>query len=113
MRGRGLWLILSVWGFFGTGKGTAFALAVASLFILITMTLSLVIWHISRRARAAQRDRADPASLADRLSGEFDALSGRVRSLDALITLLLPIAAVSLGTTVFAIVFHVVVTTTS
>jgi hypothetical protein len=103
--GLGLWLILSVWGFFGPGGRTDFALTVVSIFVFIAFALPLVLWRISRWGRAAQPERA---SLAEWAAGEFDTFSGRLRGWDAIITLILPIAAASLGMTAFAIVLHFV-----
>jgi hypothetical protein len=103
--GLGLWLILSVWGFHGAGAHTGFVLTVVSIFIGVAVGLPVVLWRISRRHRDARGDRT---IFADWAGGDVDTYAGRVKGLDAAITLLLPIAAVSLGMTVFAIVLRVV-----
>ena len=42
------------------------------------------------------------------MEGDFESFSGRIKGNDALLTLLLPILAVSVGMTVFAVIFNIV-----
>jgi hypothetical protein len=71
------WLVLSVWGFLGSGYA-GLALAVVTIFIVIAVTL----W----------------------LAHEFDVDAGRMKATVAAMEILLPIAAVAFGMTIFALV---------
>jgi hypothetical protein len=104
----GLWLVLSIWGFVGRGYADL-ALAVASLFVLIALGLPGVLWLITRRARPAPDARDQRESFARWITGEFETHRGRLKASDALIEVLLPIAAVSFGMTIFALTLHFVV----
>ncbi len=94
-------LVLSVWGFAGRGY-SVFAVVVVSLFIIVTVTLSLVLRHIARRRGSV----GGVPSLWTWLDGDFVSQTGREPARDAVIGLLLPILAVSVGMLVFAIVLH-------
>jgi hypothetical protein len=99
-----IWLVLSVWGFAGPGY-TGLALTAVSLLIAVVVILSLVMWHISRwRQLAPNRDQ--PARLRDWLSRDFAAWSGNMRGSQAAVEVLLPIAAVAFGMSIFALVLH-------
>jgi hypothetical protein len=98
--------VLSIWGFVGSGYSD-FALAVASAFVAMAFGLPAVLWLMNRRARRSLGD--DPAShesFAQWMDGEFEAHRGRLKGSEALVEVLLPIAAVSLGMSIFAIVLH-------
>ena len=58
--GLAVWLIISFWGFLGTGY-SALALTVASLFITVAVGLPLVLALIARRRRP--RDDREPDTL--------------------------------------------------
>lgn len=103
--GLAVWLLLSVWGFAGTGY-TGLVLTVVSLFIGIAVMLPLTMWQIAkRRSRIEPDDDTDP-SFGEWLSRDFDAQSGRVKASAAAVEIILPIAAVAIGMTVFALVRH-------
>lgn len=106
----GLWPVLSIWGFIGGGH-TGLALGVASAFILIALALPLILWRVTRKARASLGSDVERDNFIQWMAGEFEAHHGCVKGREAMIEVLLPIAAVSLGMTVFAIVLHLAVTT--
>jgi len=102
----GLWLVASIWGFVGGGYSDL-ALAVASIFVLVALSLPAVLWLVTRKARdAIEEHEHGRESFAQWLAGEFEAHRGRLKASQALIEVLLPIAAVSLGMTIFAITLH-------
>jgi hypothetical protein len=99
------WLVLSVWGFLGSGYA-GLALAVVTIFIVIAVTVPLTLWGIARRYgrhRAAAQDDSDE-SLSEWLAHEFDVDAGRMKTTVAAMEILLPIAAVAFGMTIFALV---------
>ncbi len=98
-----VWLVLSVWGFFGGHGYTGLALMVVSLFVMVAVGLPYKLWRIGAKARG-RRPPERPGSLADWLGGDFDTWPGRIRAKDAAIEVLLPIAAVAIGMSVFAMV---------
>jgi hypothetical protein len=101
--GLSVWLIISFWGFIGTGYN-AVALSVASLFITIAVGLPLLLALIAHRhPRAAARNDAEPDTLRDWLGSEFEAQTGQLKGAAAATQVLLPIAAVAFGMTIFAV----------
>jgi hypothetical protein len=97
-------LILSVWGFAGRGY-SGLALTVVTLFILIATAIPLLLWRIWRNNAARQKD-ADPPSFAAWQARNFEICDGTLKGRDAAVQVLLPIAAVSLGMALFAVVLH-------
>ena len=65
--------------------------------------MPLVLAWIARRYRR-RRNRDEPNSLPEWLDREFDAHTGRLKGMAAAIEILLPIAAVAFGMTIFALV---------
>jgi hypothetical protein len=100
--GLALLLILSVWGFLGRGY-SGLVLAVVSAFIFIDVAIPIILWRIWRN-HAADPDR--PESFAAWLERDFEICDDRLKGADAALQVLLPIAAVSLGMAVFALVLH-------
>ena len=99
--GLAVWLVLSVLGFFRAGH-TGLMLAIVSFFIGVAVMLPLILAHISRRD-----DRNRSADEAETLRGwldrEFDGYTGRMKASAAAFQVLLPLAAVALGMTFFAL----------
>jgi hypothetical protein len=102
--GLAVWLIFSVWGFFGTGY-TGLALTVVSLFITIVVGLQLLLALIGRRRFPRDSD-AEAMSLTEWLSRQFAVHTGQIKGLVAAIEILMPLVAVAFGMTIFALVHH-------
>lgn len=98
------WLVLSVWGFLGSGYA-GLALAVVTIFIVIAVTVPLALWGIARHygRRTTHRDNPDE-TLSEWLAHGFDVDTGRMKATVAAMEILLPIAAVAFGMTIFALV---------
>jgi hypothetical protein len=103
-----LWLVVSVWGFAAPGY-TGLALTAVSLFIAVAVGLSVVLGAISRRGSGRRRDRPATPRFRDWLARDFEAWSGRQRGRDAVVEVLLPIAAVAFGMSAFALALHLAV----
>jgi hypothetical protein len=66
-------------------------------------------YGLSRKYHAPRRDdESGRPSLRDWLHGEFDIWQTHIKGTDAAIAILLPLAAVSIGMTIFAILRHIV-----
>ena len=100
-----VWLIVSVWGFVGAGY-TPLVLAIVSMFIVVAVGLPLLLGLIARRHRVGNADPAESDSLSEWLGRDFAAHTGRMRGAVAAAQILLPIAAVAFGMTIFALVRH-------
>ena len=98
-------LVLSAWGFFGGGY-SGLALAVVSIFIFIAIAIPVLLWWIWRKNAVRQRDRSEPMPFASWWSCDLEIQEGRVKGVEAMVEVLLPIAAVAVGMALFALVLH-------
>jgi hypothetical protein len=97
------WYALSAWAGFGGGSYADYLLVVMTGFLVISVALPAIVGHVWRRHDL--RAHATIDSFADWIAGEFDLGQGnRVAAKNALIEILLPLAAVAFGMTAFAIV---------
>ena len=104
MIGLALWLVLSVWLFAGNGIAD-YLLVIVSGFIVIAVALPLILSRVTRIDDAADDD--EPQSFRDWSAADFDTWQGRLSGAQAATQILLPIAAVAIGMTVFGIALHV------
>jgi hypothetical protein len=104
MIGLALWLVLSVWLFAGNGIAD-YLLVIVSGFIVIAVALPLILSRVTRIDDAADDD--EPQSFRDWSAADFDTWQGRLSGVQAATQILLPIAAVAIGMTVFGIALHV------
>lgn len=103
--GLGVWLAISIWGFCGSGY-TALVMAIISLLIAIAVGAVLLV-RTAVRARRAPLDEArreDPLEVW--FGREFESHTGRTSGAAAAIQIILPLAAVAFGMTLFAVVHH-------
>jgi hypothetical protein len=98
-----LWFIASAWSFAASAYAD-YLLVVVSGFMLIAMAIPLVLWWTWHRNREHNGARDNRQSFHDWVSGEFDIGHERIRSSEAVIEILLPLAAVAFGMSIFAIV---------
>jgi hypothetical protein len=98
------WLVLAIWGFAGDGYADYLLAIVSAFIILFFVALPLTLWRMARR----HQDRADGngTSFRDWAAGEFETWQGRVKGSGAAVEVLLPMAAIAVGMTAFAIVLH-------
>jgi hypothetical protein len=104
MIGLALWLVLSVWLFAGNGLAD-YLLVIVSGFIGIAVALPLILSRVTRIDDATDDD--EPQSYHDWSVADFDTCQGRLSGAQAATQILLPIAAVAIGMTVFGIALHV------
>ena len=98
------WLVLSVWLFFGRGAYVGLTLAVITVFFIIVVGIPVLIWLTWQRNAPAAR--GEDESLRGWLADEFRTWTGAITGREAAMQILLPLAAVSIGMTVFGLVFY-------
>jgi len=94
---------ISIWGFCGSGF-TALVMAIVSLLIAVALGLASLVALTTRR-RAGNGEPPD-GSFQRWLGDGFEAHTGRLSGAAAAIQVILPLAAVSFGMTLFAVVHH-------
>jgi hypothetical protein len=101
------WFVLSAWIWFSGGY-TALDNVVITVFFLMAVGIPTLLWLIWRHHRAPYE--AHDAKLPFRrwTAGEFHILTGGQPTLQATIEILLPIAAVAIGITIYGLVFFIV-----
>jgi hypothetical protein len=104
--GLTLWLGLAIWGFGYDGQ-TDYVLAIVSGFLFIAVaipsTLALMV-HLEKNSD--ERKSSGEASFQEWMTGSFDTWQDRVKGRNAAVEVLLPMAAIAIGMTAFAIVLH-------
>src|SRR5262245_55944038 len=96
-------LVLAVWGF-GRDSYADYLLAIVSGFIFIFVAIPATLYLM---ARSQQNDDAqDRGSFREWRKGEFETWQDRVKGTNAAIEILLPIAAIAIGMTAFAVVLY-------
>jgi hypothetical protein len=107
-----LWFVVWVWSFLGGGE-TGYLLFVVSGFIGVVIALQLILSRVTRPSEnsnqnTAAADAKYAPSLRDWLRGDFDIQEGPLRSTEAAIIIILPIAAAAIGMMAFGIEFQIV-----
>jgi hypothetical protein len=107
--GIAAWTGLAIWGFFGHGGYIGVVLVVVTGFILVAVGIPFILWRIGKRYEARQPDaRDDEESLLDWARRDLGVWQARMKGMDAMVGMLLPLAAVAIGMTVFVIVWRLV-----
>lgn len=97
-----LWLALSVWLFAGAGV-TDYLLVIVCGFVFVAVMLPFTLSRIARRD-GTELDTA--RTFHDWSESDFDTWQGRLSGSQAATQILLPIAAVAVGMTIFGITLH-------
>jgi hypothetical protein len=100
-----VWLLVSIWAFSGSLYTDYLFMVVTGLIVFATL-IPVTLWWTRRRHRAPS---GSDESFRHWESEEFAIWQGRLSGREAALQVLLPLAAVSLGMTIFAIVEHLVV----
>lgn len=103
MIGLAFWLVLSVWLFAGGGV-VDYLLVIVSGFIAIAVALPLILSRVGHINDAKEDDALQ--SFRDWSTADFDTWQGRLSGAQAATQILLPIAAVAIGMTVFGVALH-------
>jgi hypothetical protein len=104
--GLTLWLGLAIWGFGYDGQ-TDYLLAIVSGFLFIAVAIpSTLALMVHRQKNSDERKSSGEASFKEWMAGNFDTWQDRVKGRNAAVEVLLPMAAIAIGMTAFAIVLH-------
>jgi hypothetical protein len=104
------WFVLSVWALFSGGYASLNDLVI-TVFFVMAVGIPGAIWLAWRRHRTEEEKRAVSPQFGRWLAGEFANWTGSQKASQAAIEILLPIAAVAIGITVFGLVFRIVALT--
>ena len=103
--GLTIWLVLSVWALFSRGTYEGLTLSVITLFFLVLVGIPLLIWLTWRRQTEPNERHDYVAPFSEWASHPFETWTGGISGREASVQILLPIAAVAFGMTIFGLVF--------
>lgn len=106
--GLAVWFLIAIWVFFYGAVYTGILLAVVTGLVAITVAIPALLWLAWKKAGGHVDDPSRRESLHDWAAGEFQTNSGQIRGAEAITQMLLPIAGVAIGMTLFGLVFYVV-----
>jgi hypothetical protein len=102
MIGLTIWLVLSVWALFSRGAYEGVTLSIITLFFVVLVGIPVILWLTWRR-NTDLNDNVAP--YREWSSGSFETWTGGISGREASMQILLPIAAVAFGMTIFGLVF--------
>jgi hypothetical protein len=105
MIGLTIWFVLSVWVLFSRGAYEGVTLSVITLFFVVLVGIPVVLWLTWRRNTDPNEQHVNVAPYREWSSGSFETSRGGVSGREASMQILLPIAAVAIGMTIFGLVF--------
>jgi hypothetical protein len=104
-----LWLVLAIWGFGYDGQ-TDYLLAIVTGFLIIAVaipaTLALMAYSQGNSVDGENSAPRDTKSFRQWAAEDFETWQDRVKGRNAAIEVLLPMAAIAIGMTAFAIILH-------
>jgi hypothetical protein len=99
------WLVLAIWGFGYDGQ-TDYLLAIVTGFLVIAVAIPSTLALMVHRQSNSDEKGSAKTSFREWMAGDFDTWQDRVRGRNAAVEVLLPMAAIAIGMTAFAIVLH-------
>ena len=103
--GLTIWLVLSVWALFSRGAYIGLTLSVITLFFVVLLGIPLLLWLTWRRHIASNDQHNYSALFSEWISSSFVTWTGAISGREAAVQILLPIAAVAIGMTIFGLAF--------
>ena len=104
-----VWLVLAIWGFGYDGQ-TDYLLAIVTGFLIIAVaipaTLALMAYSQGTSADGENSASRDTKPFRQWAAEDFDTWQDRVKGRNAAVEVLLPMAAIAIGMTAFAIILH-------
>ena len=107
--GLTIWLVLSVWALFSRGAYTGLTLSVITVFFIILLGIPVLLWLTWRRNIDPNERHGYVAPFGEWVSYPFVTWTGGISGSEAATQILLPIAAVAFGMTIFGLVFLIAV----
>jgi hypothetical protein len=96
---------VSIWALFDRGSYVGLTLGIITLFFLVIVGIPVLLWLTWRRNTPSDEQNRLNEPLRDWLSHSFETWTGGTSGRDAAAQVLLPIAAVAFGMTIFGLVF--------
>jgi hypothetical protein len=103
--GLTLWLAVAIWGFGYDGQ-TDYLLAIVTGFLVIAVTIPSTLALMVHRQGNSDEKSSAKISFREWMAGDFDTWQDRVKGRNAAVEVLLPMAAIAIGMTAFAIVLR-------
>lgn len=103
--GLTIWLVLSVWVLFSRGAYIGLTLAVITLFFTVLVGIPVLLWLTWRHNAAPHEQNGSAAPFGEWATKSFETWTGGLSGREASIQILLPIAAVAIGMTIFGLAF--------
>lgn len=101
-----MWLVLSIWVFFGNGAYVGLTSAMITVFFVIIVGIPLLIWKTWQHNAPPAETRLDEEPFDAWKEEDFATRTGHLTGRSAAMQILLPIAAVSIGMFVFGLVYY-------
>jgi hypothetical protein len=98
-----VWLVLSIWALF-SGAYFGLTAAVITFFFVVLVGIPTLLWLSWRHN--AEDENHDSEAFNEWLVHSFKSATGTLSGREATMQILLPIAAVSLGMTIFGLVYY-------
>ena len=99
------WFVASVWLLFNRGPDVELNLAMVTVFFLIALAIPYALALTWRRNKAADEQQTTVENFHDWTKCEFSTWTGGLSGMEAAMQILLPLAAVAIGITLFGLVF--------
>jgi Na+/glutamate symporter len=106
MIGLTVWLVVSIWVLFGSGNYTGLTFAMVTLFFVVVTGIPIVLWLAWRHNADPHDTRVTSEAFREWRAHDFTTWTGRLGAGEAVMQILLPLAAVSIGMTVFGLVYY-------
>jgi hypothetical protein len=103
--GLTIWLVLSVWVLFSRGAYEGLTLSVITLFFVILIGIPVLLWLTWRCHINPKEQHNYAAPFREWISHPFVTWTGGISGRGAVVQILLPIAAVAFGMTIFGLAF--------
>ena len=103
--GLTLWLVLSIWLLFDSGAYVGLILTMIAAFFVIMVGIPTLIW-LSWRHNTEPEARGRAENYRSWTMHQFSTCTENLRGSAAAVQILLPLAAVSFGMTVFGLVYY-------
>ena len=105
MIGLTIWLVLSILVLFHRGAYASLNAAVIAFFFLVLLGIPLLLWTTWRRNTDPHERHGYVAPFREWRSHAFETWTGGISGHEAATQILLPIAAVAIGMTIFGLTF--------
>ncbi len=103
--GLTIWLVLSIWFFFSRGAYAGLDAGVITFFFFVLVGIPVLIWLSWRHNTNPDERHTYDASYREWTSHAFATWTGGISGREAAAQILLPIAAVAIGMSIFGLVF--------